>query len=114
MADNVLPDSVMDRVRRVVLDAERRDGSYDLASPESREGNWSPLISCRNMADNDIPPYGIARLGGVALQGDGRTRGASIDRPSSTFARQYVVNGPEPIPKSSSPGPRGQCFVYGD
>lgn len=109
MASYVLSPNMYDRTRRVVLDAEGRPHGEDPATDDSRGNNWTPLISCYNLSSETIPAYGVARVVSGGLFGDDRTRILSIDKPSSDFAKQYVVNGPEAI----EAGKWGMCYTGG-
>lgn len=63
------------------------------------------VVTVKNASAETCPPYGLLAITGVAKRG---SRPVLVgDKPSTTFYREYVVNGPTAIPA----GKHGECYI---
>lgn len=68
--------------------------------------------SIRNTSGEDCPPFGLLVVTGSEQRGDSDGKKRTIlvgTKPSTTFYREYVVNGPQKL----RAGKTGKCFVGG-
>lgn len=106
------------RTRRVVLKVEDTPHRAELVEYDPAIPIPQTVTACNN-ADSAVPPHCVARIVGAYAQGDGVTQVIAIDKPSSDYARDYLITGHDPIytpaerDKDSRKSCYGQCHTHG-
>jgi len=107
----VLSPDVWDRVRRMLLDYERR-GPAD--GPQPRRGPrelGAATLLIKSDVSEEIPAFGCMAV--IGMEADDKRVIIKVAKPSTTFRRQYLFNGPRAIPANGRTSIRDRQFVTG-